>query len=75
MLTRAFKEPLVQFLALGVGLYFAYSLFAPQPEVPREQIVVDQPVVRSLEAAFEAVWKRPPTASERQGLIDDHIAE
>ncbi len=75
MLTRVFKEPLVQFLLLGVGLYFTYSLFAPQPEVPREQIVVDQPVVRSLEAAFEAVWKRPPTASERQGLIDEHIAE
>jgi hypothetical protein len=58
-----------------VGLYLTYSLFAPPPEGPREQIVVDQPVVRSLEAAFEAVWKRPPTASERQGLINDHIAE
>ncbi len=56
-------------------LYFAYSLFAPQPEVPREQIVADRPVVQSLEASFEAVWKRPPTVSERQGLIDDHIAE
>jgi hypothetical protein len=75
LLIRLFKEPLVQFLLLGVGLYFTYSLFAPQPEVPREQILIDQPVVRSLEAAFEAVWKRPPTASERQGLIDDHIAE
>ncbi len=75
MLTRLFKEPLVQFLLLGAGLFLAYSLFAPQPEVPREQIVVDQPVVRSLEAAFEAVWKRPPTASERRGLIDDYLAE
>jgi hypothetical protein len=75
LLTRLFKEPLVQFLLLGAGLFLAYSLFAPQPEVPREQIVVDQPVVRSLEAAFEAVWKRPPSASERQGLINDHIAE
>ncbi len=75
MLTRLIKEPLVQFLLLGVGLFLAYSLFAPQPEVPREQIVVDQPVVQSLEAAFEAVWMRLPTASERRGLINDHIAE
>lgn len=75
MLTRVFKEPLVQFLALGGVLFAAYSLFAPPPEGPREQILVDQPVVWSLEAAFEAVWKRPPTASERQGLINDHIAE
>ncbi len=75
MLTRLFKEPLVQFLLLGAGLFLAYALFTPQPEVPREQIVVDRPVVRSLEAAFEAVWNRPPTASERQGLIDDYLAE
>jgi len=75
LLIRLFKEPLVQFLLLGAALSFAYALFAPQPEGPRERIVVDQPVVRRLEAAFEAVWKRPPTASERQGLINDHIAE
>ncbi len=30
MLTRLFKEPLVQFLPLGVGLYFTCSLFAPR---------------------------------------------
>ncbi len=75
MLVRLFKEPLVQFLLLGVGLFLAYALFAPQPEVPREQIMVGQPVVRSLEGAFEAVWKRPPTPSERQGLIEDYLAE
>ena len=75
MLTRFFKETLVQFLVLGAGLFLAYSLFAPQPEIPRERIVVDRPLARSLEDAFEAVWNRPPTASERRGLIEDHLAE
>ncbi len=75
MLTRVFKEPLVQFLALGGVVFAAYSLFAPVDEAPPERIVIDRSVIDSLEAAFEAVWKRPSTASERQGLIDDHIAE
>jgi len=75
LLRRLFKEPLVQFLFLGAGLFVAYTLFAPNSEAPRERIVVDQRVVESLEAAFEAARKRWPTASERQGLVDGHIAE
>ena len=75
MLKRLFREPLVQFLALGGVLFLVFALFAPPSDEPRDQIVVDGPVVQSLEAAFEAVWKRPPTASERQGLINDHLAE
>lgn len=69
------KEPLIQFLFAGGVLFAAYTGFAPEPEAPLEQIVIDAPRVKSLEQSFEAVWKRPPTASERQGLIDDFLAE
>ena len=72
---RIFREPLVHFLALGGVLFIAYSLFAPAPERPLERIVIDRSVIESLAAAFQATWRRPPTASERRGLIDDHIAE
>jgi len=75
LLKRLFREPLVQFLALGGVLFAAYALLAPAEETPPERIVIDHPVIDSLEAAFQATWKRPPTASERQGLIDDYIAE
>lgn len=72
---RFIKEPLVQFLVLGGLLFVAYSLFAPVSEAPPERIVINHFVIDNLEVAFEASWKRPPTASERRGLIEDHIAE
>lgn len=72
---RFWHEPLIQFLALGGLIFAAYSAFAPEPEVARDVIVVDAPVVASLEQSFEGAWKRPPTAEERQGLVDDFLIE
>ncbi len=72
---RIWKEPLAQFLVLGGLLFLSYSLFAPEPEAARETIVVDAPLIASLEQSFEAVWKRSPTPEERQGLVDDYLAE
>ena len=72
---RFWSEPLVQFLALGGVLYLAYTFFAPEPALPREEIVIDAPVLRSLEQSFEAAWKRPPSEDERQGLIDEFLIE
>jgi hypothetical protein len=72
---RVLREPLIQFLVLGAGLFGAYVLFAPAPEPPRERIVIDRPVMDSLERGFEAVWNRPPTAAERSLLVEDYLAE
>ncbi|HUG62101.1 MAG TPA: peptidylprolyl isomerase [Methylomirabilota bacterium] len=72
---RFWREPLVHFLVLGGGLFAAYALFAPEGEAPRERIVVDVGRVRSLERTFEAAWNRSPTEDERQGLLDDFLAE
>ena len=72
---RFWKEPLVQFLVIGGLLFVGYTVFAPEAEPPREQIVVGALRIQSLEQSFEATWKRPPTASERQGLIDDFLVE
>ena len=72
---RFWKEPLVQFLVIGGLLFVGYTVFAPEAEPSREQIIVDALRVESLQQSFEATWKRPPTASERQGLIDDFLAE
>jgi hypothetical protein len=72
---RFLNEPLVQFLALGGVLFVAYSLLGPVREPAPERIVISRSVIDSLEAAFQATWKRPPTTSERRALIDDHIAE
>jgi len=72
---RLFREPLIQFLILGGGLFAAWTLLAPAPEAQRERIEVDPARIASLEQGFSAVWKRPPTGAERQGLIEDYLAE
>lgn len=72
---RFWKEPLVQFLFVGGLLFAAYTALAPETESLRERIVVNASRIQSLEQSFEAAWKRPPTSSERQGLIDDFLIE
>ena len=72
---RVLKEPLFQFLLLGGLLVAAYSLLPPATETPKDRIVVEASRIENLEKGFEAVWKRSPTPEERQGLIDDYIAE
>jgi len=72
---RLLREPLVQFLALGGALFVAWVYVAPPGQEPPARIVVDGAVLQSLEQGFAAVWKRPPSASERAGLIADYIAE
>jgi hypothetical protein len=72
---RVLREPLVQFLVLGTALFAAYAAFAPEPEAPRERIVIGTATVERLEAQFAATWGRPPDATERAGLIDAHISE
>jgi hypothetical protein len=74
-LPQFLREPLIQFLALGGILFLVYAVLEPGEEAPPEQILIDAATIDSLEAAFQATWNRPPTAAERQGLIDDHLAE
>ena len=40
-----------------------------------DEIVVTQGRIDALTAAFTRTWQRPPTASERDGLIRDYIRE
>ena len=72
---RILREPMLQFLLLGGGLFAAYTLFAPPAETPRELIVVNAAVTQGLEQSFNAVWARPPTDTERRGLIEDYLVE
>ncbi len=72
---RLLKEPVLQFLILGGGLFAAYAAFAPPEEPPRETIVVTAERVESLSANFERTWRRSPTGQELDGLIEDYLAE
>jgi hypothetical protein len=76
LLKRLIHEPLVHFLAIGALLFVLYAALndAP-PAAGSEAIIVTQQKVDQLAAGFEAVWRRPPTADETQGLVDNFVRE
>lgn len=70
-----FRDPLFLFLVLGGGLFVAHATLGPASEPAVERIVISPAVLDSLDRQFEATWRRPPNETERQTLIDGHIAE
>lgn len=68
------REPLVHFLLIGLALFMLYGRVAPEGSDSRT-IAVDAARVAELSRQFQAVWSRPPTATERQGLIDAYIRD
>lgn len=75
MMKRILREPLLHFLLLGALLFFAYGWLGGNAPPPPDEIVIDAARVESLENQFERTWQRPPTARERQGLIESWLRE
>jgi len=79
------REPLVHFAALGAVLFCLYALAGPDPAAPRMAapvataadtvIVLDEVIATRLARQFEAVWNRPPTDDEMDGLLDAFVTE
>jgi hypothetical protein len=75
MIRRLLREPLLQFLVIGTGLFLLYeAIDGGRSEAPRE-IVISEARIEALAGSFASVWMRPPTAVELKGLIDDYVAE
>jgi hypothetical protein len=74
-LRRLLTEPLFHFFMIGLALFAFFALLNRDEFSPPNEIVVDSARVESLRSQFERVWKRPPTAGEMQGLIDNWIRE
>lgn len=73
-LSAFLREPLVHFLLIGLALFMLYGRVAPEGGDSRT-IAVDSARVAELSRQFQAVWSRPPTATELQGLIDTYIRD
>ena len=69
------REPLVHFLALGVGLFGLFALVGGSEDVAADRIVVSAARVDLLAGDFARVRQRPPTSAELAGLIEDHVRE
>jgi len=69
------REPLFQFLAIGIALFVLYRVLNPAAmESPRE-IVVTQARVDAIAENFARTWSRPPTPEELRGLVNDYVSE
>lgn len=69
------REPLVQFLLIGTGLFLLHNWLKPPRLASHDDLVVSEAEVINLATSFQRVWQRPPTSTELQGLIDDYIRE
>jgi hypothetical protein len=69
------REPLVHFLVLGGLLFAGYAGLGRVAPAASGEIVIDAGRLASLEAQFERLWRRPPSAPERAGLIESFVRE
>lgn len=72
---RLLREPLLHFLILGALLFGLYHVLHGAGVKTSDEIVLTRGQVRSLEAQFERTRQRPPTADERQELVDGWVRE
>lgn len=71
---RLLREPLVQFLGLGLLLFGAYHWLAGDADGGR-RIVLGPAELELIESQFRAAWGRSPTHDEMQGLIDSAVRD
>lgn len=70
------REPLLQFLAAGFGLFVIFDGLQGTADNPHQQrIDVTADEVRHIEMAWLARWQRPLSDSQLQGLIDEYVKE
>src|SRR5512134_2818406 len=71
---RWLREPLLHFLLLGLAIFGAFQVFAPN-ERGQSAIVVTQGMIDGQVAAFARTWLRPPTQQEVDELIREYVRE
>ncbi|MGR9089306.1 MAG: peptidylprolyl isomerase [Gammaproteobacteria bacterium] len=74
-LMRLLREPLVHFLLIGGLLFVLYTAVSDPAPAPVNSIVIAPERVTQLAAAYEAVWRRPPSDDELRALVDNFVRE
>ncbi len=74
---RWLREPLLQFVMLGLLLFFVHGVLrhVPAQDRARNRIALTVDDLRQLEVGFAAQWQRPPTRDEMAGLVENRIRE
>jgi len=69
---KIFSEPLLHFLVLGGVFFFVYASMQKE-EKSANTILISQKKITQLIATWEKKFFRPPTAEEKQEMIDNEI--
>ncbi|MGB5658595.1 MAG: peptidylprolyl isomerase [Thermoanaerobaculia bacterium] len=69
------RQPLFQFLVLGLMLFGLYVVFGEKQEAESKEIVISSQQIELLASMWEKQWRRPPTPQELNGLIQSFIRE
>lgn len=69
------REPLLHFAVLGSLLFVAYARIHPGASAAPREVVITKETQAALQAQFERLRQRPPTAEERRDLVDSFVRE
>ncbi|MEO9904062.1 MULTISPECIES: peptidylprolyl isomerase [Alphaproteobacteria] len=69
------REPLFQFLIVGVLVFALHALIGEKNSKPAGVIVISVKEQMNLAALFRKTWQRDPTPEELDGLIENRVGE
>ena len=73
---KFFREPLVHFLVIGAAIFVLFGLVGQRDVEEKERaITITSGEINWLTDAWQKRWNRPPTAEERDGLIQQYLRE
>jgi len=73
-LIRLVKEPLTQFLLIGIAIFGIYGfLGAPDNAANERTIIVTSGEIEAMVDQWKKLWNRPPTDEELSGVIRDQV--
>ena len=71
---KLFREPLVHFLLLGLGLFLLYGVVNRSTD-DESTILIDDFDMNNIISSWEMQWKRLPTDEELKSLIQQNIKQ
>jgi hypothetical protein len=73
--SRWLREPALQFLLIGTGLFIIYGWLHGRASFSRDTIVITEGRIEQLAAGFAGLHRRPPTREELDGMVQDAVRE
>jgi hypothetical protein len=72
---KLITDPLLHFLMIGAALFLVFGMVEDPAENPENRIIITEGDIESLKANFARTWRRPPTETELERLIEDQVRD